>query len=129
MDQQEQQQQEHQNQQVSSTPIVTVTKRDTKVKNPKCVEQGKHLAEHNRKIKLQLAQMQKAETAEPNQSSRESFNVDSRLLDVGGFVVVGGLGLLLLKHFGQPQQHPEIHMSPLPPQVKTTPPPSDLDME
>ena len=55
-------------------------------------------------MKLQLAQMQKAETAQPNQSSRESFNVDSRLLYVGGFVVLGGLGLLLLKHFGQPQQ-------------------------
>ena len=30
-------------------------------KNPKRVEQGKRLAEHNRKMKQQLAQMQQAE--------------------------------------------------------------------
>ena len=44
----DQQLEEQQHQQASSTPIETVTKRETKVKNPKRVEQGKRLAEHNR---------------------------------------------------------------------------------
>ena len=76
----DQQLEEQQHQQVSSTPIETVTKRDTKVKNPKCVEQGKRLAEHNRKMKLQLAQMQKAESVQESDSTAIN-TLNLRLLD------------------------------------------------
>jgi predicted flavoprotein YhiN len=87
MDQQEQQQE-----QVSSTLNERVTKRETKVKNPKRIEQGKRLAEHNRKMKLQLAQMQQAEPVQDNDPKA----IDSRLLYAGGIVLLGGLAFLEL---------------------------------
>ena len=96
----------------------TVTKQTIKTKNPKRVEQGKRLAEHNQKMKQQLAQMQKTESTEPSiQSSQASIatDVDPRLFYWGGLVILEGLGLLALKHFNKPQPQPQIQMSPAPP--------------
>ena len=127
MDQQEQQQQEQQNQQVSSTPIVT--KRETKVKNPKRVEQGKRLAEHNRKMKLQLAQMQQAESVEDSTARNVTNTLDSRLLYAGGIVLLGGLAFLAYKRFNNVSRTPEIQMSPVKPRLRPPTPPLRLEMD
>ena len=75
-------------------------------------------------MKQQLAQMQKAESTEPSiQSSQASITtkVDSRLFYLGDLVILGGLGLLTLKHFNKPQPQPQIQMSPAQP--------TELDMD
>ena len=123
MDQQEQQQQEQQNQQVSSTPMVT--KRETKVKNPKRVEQGKRLAEHNRKMKLQLAQMQQAESVQDSTVRNVTNTLDSRLLYAGGIVLLGGLAFLVYKRLNNEPTTPQ--MSPVKPRPPT--PPLRLEMD
>ena len=67
-------------------------------------------------MKQQLAPMQKAESTEPSiQSSQESItaNVDSCLFYFGGLVILGGLGILTLKHFNKLQPQPKIQMSPV----------------
>ena len=124
MDQQEQQQQEQQNQQVSSTPIVT--KRETKVKNPKRVQQGKRLAEHNRKMKLQLAQMQQAEPVQDN-DPKTTNAIDSRLLYAGGIVLLGGLAFLVYKRLNNEPRTPQ--MSPVKPRPRPPTPPLRLEMD
>ena len=98
-------------QEVSSTSNETVTKRETKVKNPKRVEQGKRLAEHNRKMKLQLAQMQQAESVEDSTARNVTNTLDSRLLYAGGIVVLGGLAFLVYKRFNNESRIPQ--MSPV----------------
>ena len=125
MDQQEQQQQEQQNQQVSSTLNERVTKRETKVKNPKRVEQGKRLAEHNRKMKLQLAQMQQAESGNDSTNRNVMITLDSRLLYAGGIVLLGGLAFLVYKRFNNEPRTPQ--MSPVKPRPPT--PPLRLEMD
>ena len=108
-----------------------VTKRDTKVKNPKRVEQGKRLAEHNRKMKLQLAQMQKAESTQESDSTATK-TLDSRLLYAGGIVVLGGLAFLAYKRFNNKSRTPEIQMSPVKPRPRPPNPPArqhNLDMD
>ena len=118
-------QQEQQRQQVSR-----VTKRDTKVKNPKRVEQGKRLAEHNRKMKLQLARMQQAESIEESTARNVTNTLDSRLLYAGGIVVLGGLAFLAYQRFNNVSRTPEIQMSPVKPRLRPpTPPPQNLDMD
>ena len=104
---------DQQEQQVSSTPNETVTKRETKVKNPKRVEQGKRLAEHNRKMKLQLAQMQQAESVEDSTNRNVTNTLDSRLLYAGGIVLLGGLAFLVYKRFNNEPRTPQ--MSPVKP--------------
>ena len=119
MDQLEQQQE----QQVPSKLIETVTKRETKVKNPKRVEQGKRLAEHNRKMKLQLAQMQQAESVQDNDSKA----IDSRLLYAGGIVLLGGLAFLVYKRLNNEPRTPQ--MSPVKPRPRSPTPPLRLEMD
>ena len=115
----DQQLEEQQHQQAS---IETVTKRDARVKNPKRVEQGKRLAEHNRKMKLQLAQMQQAESVE---DSTDTNAIDTRLLYAGGIVVLGGLAFLVYKRFNNEPRTPQ--MSPVKPRPPT--PPLRLEMD
>ena len=121
----DQQLEEQQHQQASSTPIETVTKRETKVKNSKRVEQGKRLAEHNQKMKLQLAQMQKAESVQESDSTTTNA-IDTRLLYVGGIVMLGGLEFLVYKRFNNKPRTPEIQMSLVKPRPR--PPPQNLDI-
>ena len=118
MDQQPEQQPQ---QQVPSKSMETVTKRETKVKNPKHVEQGKRLAEHNRKMKLQLAQMQQAEPVQDNDPKA----IDSCLLYAGGIVLLGGLAFLVYKRLNNEPRTPQ--MSPVKPRPLT--PPLRLEMD
>ena len=101
-----------------------VTKRETKVKNPKRVEQGKRLAEHNRKMKLQLAQMQQAESVQDN-DSKATNAIDTRLLYAGGIVLLGGLAFLVYKRLNNEPTTPQ--MSPVKPRPPT--PPLRLEMD
>ena len=129
-EQQEQQPEQQQQQEVPSKPIETVTKRETKVKNPKRVEQGKRLAEHNRKMKLQLAQMQQAESVEDSTNRNVMNTLDSRLLYAGGILLLGGLAFLVYKRFNNEPRTPEMQMSPVKPRPRPpTPPPQNLDMD
>ena len=125
MDQQEQREQDQQ--QVSSAPIETVTKRETKVKNPKRVEQGKRLAEHNRKMKLQLAQMQQAESGNDSTNRNVMITLDSRLLYAGGIVLLGGLAFLVYKRFNNEPRTPQ--MSPVKPTPRPPTHPLRLEMD
>ena len=111
-------------QEVSSTSNETVTKRETKIKNPKRVEQGKRLAEHNRKMKLQLAQMQQAESVQDN-DSKTTNAIDSRLLYAGGIVLLGGLAFLVYKRLNNEPRTPQ--MSPVKPRPR--PPTLRLEMD
>ena len=74
--------------------MTQVTKKQTaKPKNAKRVEQGKRLAEHNKKMKEQLAKMK----TEESESEIIQNTPDLRLLYVGGLILVGGIGFLLYK--------------------------------
>ena len=69
------------------TATTTVTKRDkTKVKNPKRVEQGKRLSEHNRKMKSQIEKIQR----EVTQSNDANDSYWTYYLWAGVVVVVTG---------------------------------------
>ena len=77
-------------------------------------------------MKLQLTQMQKAESAQESDSTA----IDSRLLYAGGIVVLGGLAFLAYKRFNNEARAPEIQMSPVKPRPPRLPtPPQNLDMD
>ena len=82
-------------------------------------------------MKLQLAQMQKAKLVqESNAQESTTSAVDSRLLYVGGLVVLGRLVFLAYKHLNEKKLPPEIQMSPVNtrPRTTTPPPPQNLKM-
>ena len=75
-------------------------------------------------MKLQLIQMQQAESVQDNDSTA----IDTRLLYAGGIVVLGGLAFLAYKRFNNVSRTPEIQMSPVKPRLPI-PPQQNLDMD
>ena len=73
-------------------------------------------------MKLQLAQMQQAESV---QDSTATNTLDLRLLYAGGIVVLGGLAFLVYKRFNNEPTTPQ--MSPVKPRPR--PPALHLEMD